>query len=101
MASNAESFAELGMATELAKVVGGAIGGRTELRGTFTLNGVTNVVVANKNLRAGDFVDFMMVTPAGTVGAPPSIKALTYGTGFTVAGTAGDTSIYAYRICKG
>lgn len=96
-----DEFCELGMATELAKYVAGAVGGRNELRGTFTMNGVTPVVVANANLAAGDFVGFMLRTPGGTVGAYPSIKTRTNGTGFTVAGTASDTSVYEYAIYKG
>lgn len=96
-----EQFVELGMVPELAKYVAGAVGGIDALRGTFTMNGTTPVVVANTNLAAGDFVDFMIRTVGGTVGAYPSIKTRTNGTGFTVAGTASDTSVYEYRIMKG
>jgi hypothetical protein len=96
-----DEFTELGMATELAKYVAGAVGGITALRGTFTMNGVTPVTVTNANLAAGDFVGFMLKTVGGTVGAYPSIKTRTNGTGFTVAGTASDTSVYDYAIYKG
>ena len=96
-----EQFVELGMVPELAKYVAGSVGGIDALRGTFTMNGVTPVVVANANLAAGDMVGFMLRTPGGTVGAYPSIKTRTNGTGFTVACTAADTSIYEYAIYKG
>jgi len=96
-----DEFTELGMVPELAKQVAGAVGGAPGLTGTFTMNGATQVVVANANLQAGDTVVFMLRTPGGTVGAYPSIKTRTNGTGFNVAGTASDTSVYEYRILKG
>ena len=101
MPSNAESFAELGMATELAIVVAGAVGGLNRLRGTVVMNGVTPVTVTNANLAAGDFVQFMIRTVSGTVGPDPFIATRTNGTGFTVAASAGNTSTYEYRITKG
>ena len=70
-----EQFVELGMVPELAKYVAGAVGGI-------------------------DQVLFTLQTVGGTVGAYPSIKTRTNGTGFTVAGTASDTSTYAYVILK-
>lgn len=70
------------------------------LRGQFTMNGTTPVTVANANFAAGDIVCFTLRTVAGTVGAYPSIKTVTPGTGFTVAGTAADTSVYDYAITK-
>ncbi len=101
MPSNVDSFVNLGMPYEQAKYVAGMGGGRDDLRGTFTMNGATPVVVANAQLAAGDHVVFTLVTVGGTVGAYPSIKTRTNGTGFTVAGTAADTSVYAYKIEKG
>jgi len=95
-----EQFVELGMVPELAKYVAGSVGGLDALRGTFVMNGVTPVVVGNTNLAAGDQVLFTLQTVGGTVGAYPSIKTRTNGTGFTVAGTASDTSTYAYVILK-
>ena len=80
-----EQFVELGMVPELAKYVAGAVGGIDALRGTFVMNGVTPVVVGNTNLAAGDQVLFTLQTVGGTVGAYPSIKTRTNGTGFTVA----------------
>lgn len=95
-----EQYCELGMATELAKYVAEATGGRDNLVGTFTLNGATNVVVSNARLAAGDQIIYTLQTPGGTVGTYPVVKVRTNGTGFEVAGTAADTSIYAYRIMK-
>jgi hypothetical protein len=95
-----DEYCELGMATELAKYVAGATGGVAGLSGTFTLNGATNVVVANANLAVGDVVVWSLRTVGGTVGTHPVMKTRTNGTGFAVAGTASDTSIYDYRIMK-
>ena len=66
--------------------------------GTFTANGATPVVVANANVTANSLVLITLKTVGGTVGAVPAIQTITAGTGFTVAGTASDTSIYNYRI---
>lgn len=71
-------------------------GGSTN--GTVTLNGATPVTVANTAITADSVVNFTLKTPGGTVGAYPSIKTITPGVGFTVAGTALDTSIYNYSI---
>jgi hypothetical protein len=96
----ADDFAELGMTPPLASAVASGMGGIANLNGTFVCNGATNVVVANTNLQAGDHVVITLVTPGGTVGAIPSLKTRTNGTGFAVAGTASDTSTYSYRILK-
>jgi hypothetical protein len=66
--------------------------------GTVTLNGATAVTVANANVTAGSNILFTLKTVGGTVGAVPAIQTITPGTGFTVAGTAGDTSTYNYLI---
>jgi hypothetical protein len=66
--------------------------------GTFIMNGATPVVVADTNVSAGSAFNFGLKTVGGTVGAYPSVKTVTPGTGFTVAGTAGDTSTYNYQI---
>ena len=95
-----EQYCELGMATELAKYVAEATGGRDNLTGTFTLNGATNVVVNNANLAVGDIINYSLRTVGGTVGTYPVVKIRTNGTGFQVAGTAADTSVYDYRIFK-
>jgi hypothetical protein len=63
--------------------------------GTVILNGATPVAVADAGLSAGSIVLFTLKSVnAGTVGAYPNLVTVTPGTGFTVAGTAGDTGIY-------
>lgn len=66
--------------------------------GTFTANGATPVTVADVNATATSIILFGLVTVGGTVGAVPSVKTQTAGTGFTVGCTASDTSIYGYLI---
>lgn len=66
--------------------------------GTFTCNGVTNVTVVEPNLAAGHSILITLVTVGGTVGALPAVKTRTNGTGFAIAGTASDTSIYSYKL---
>lgn len=69
--------------------------------GTVTLNGATPVVVANKFITSGSVVVFTVKTPAGTVSpSAPNVQTITPGTGFTVAGTASDTSIYNFTILR-
>src|SRR5262249_52862074 len=67
-------------------------------RGTFTINGVTPVTVSNTNVTADSAIVITLKTVGGTVGAVPAIQTITPATGFTVAGTASDTSVYNYRI---
>ena len=71
------------------------VGGRT---GTFTCNGTTPVVVANPLVTSNSAIVVTLKTVGGTVGAVPSIKTITPGTGFTISGTASDTSVYNYSI---
>ena len=66
--------------------------------GTFTANGASAVTVANANVTANSIIIFTLGTVGGTVGAYPAVKTITPGTGFTVACTASDTSIYNYLI---
>lgn len=67
--------------------------------GTFTCNGATPVTVANANYGTyGTNILITLKTVGGTVGALPAVKTVTSGTGFTVAGTASDTSVYYYTI---
>ena len=66
--------------------------------GTFTLNGATPVTVANTAITTSSDVNITLKTVGGTVGAAPTIQTITPGTGFTVQGTAGDTSVYNYSI---
>ncbi len=66
--------------------------------GTFVANGATSVVVADTDVDAGSNIVISLNTVGGTVGAIPSVKTITPGTGFTVSGTASDTSTYNYLI---
>jgi hypothetical protein len=66
--------------------------------GMFVCNGSTPVTVANANLTANSIILVTLKTVGGTVGAIPVPQTVTPGTGFTIAGTASDTSIYNYII---
>lgn len=67
--------------------------------GTVTLNGATPVSVTNANVTANSVVIFTVKTPAGTVSPnAPNVLTITPTTGFTVGGTASDTSLYNYVI---
>lgn len=66
--------------------------------GTFTANGATPVVVANTKVTAYSIIIATLKTAGGTVGAIPAVTSITPGTGFSVTGTASDTSIYNYLI---
>jgi hypothetical protein len=68
--------------------------------GEFTANGATPVSVANAQVGADSVILFGLKTVGGTVGAIPTVKTLTAGTGFTVAATASDTSIYRYVVLE-
>ena len=70
----------------------------TAVSGTFTANGASSVTVANTKVTANSSIIITLKTVGGTVGAIPSIKTITPGTGFTVSGTASDTSVYNYKI---
>jgi hypothetical protein len=69
-------------------------------RGTFVCNGTTAVTITNANILATDEVIISLNTVGGTVGAIPRLDTITPGTGFTVKGTAGDTSTYNYAITR-
>lgn len=73
-------------------------GNNGTLRGTFVLTGTTPVTVANTNVALTSIVDISLNTVGGTVGAIPTLKTITAATGFTVAGTALDTSTYNYAV---
>ena len=98
--TTAEALTRVGFPPEQAKIMASMVGANTPLQGTFTLNGATNVAVVNANLKAGDQIIYTIKTPAGTVGTYPVVKLRTNGTGFSVAGTASDVSVYDYRILK-
>lgn len=67
-------------------------------RGTFTCNGTSAVTVTNKKVTSNSVIVVTLKTVGGTVGAVPAVKTITAGTGFTIAGTASDTSVYNYLI---
>lgn len=66
--------------------------------GQFTCNGTTAVTVTNAAVTANSIIVPTLATVGGTVGALPAVKTITPGTGFTIAGTASDTSVYNYLI---
>lgn len=76
----------------------GVIAGKDYTLGTFTCNGATAVTVTDAKVTANSAIIITLKTVGGTVGAVPAIKTITAGTGFTVAGTALDTSVYNYVI---
>jgi len=96
-----EALTRIGVPHEVAKYEGRLTGNDTTLQGTFTLNGATNVVVAAPALGPLDQIIYTLKTVGGTVGTFPVVKVRTNGTGFQVAGTAADTSVYDWRIMKG
>lgn len=68
-------------------------------QGTVVLNGATPVTVANTRMTANSSVIFTLKTVGGTVSPnAPNVLTTTPGTGFTVGGTASDTSTYNYVI---
>lgn len=66
--------------------------------GTFVCNQATPVTVTDSNVTANSAIVVTLKTVGGTVGAIPAVKTITAGTGFTIAGTASDTSTYNYLI---
>lgn len=74
--------------------------GANGLVGTFVCNGATPVTVNNTSIDITDAIIISLNTVGGTVGAVPAVKTITAATGFTVAGTASDTSTYNYAIIK-
>lgn len=66
--------------------------------GTFTATGASAVTVANTAVSPSSQVIFTLKTVGGTVGAYPTVKTITPGTGYTVTCTAADTSVYNYTI---
>ena len=68
------------------------------LTGTLTLNGATDVSVVAREVTADSNIIFTFKTLGGTQGAHPIVTSKTAGTGFDVAGTASDTSIYNYVV---
>lgn len=68
--------------------------------GLLTANGATAVTVTTSAIQITDVVVFGLNTVGGTVGAIPTVKTITAGTQFTIAGTASDTSVYNWRILR-
>jgi hypothetical protein len=66
--------------------------------GSFVVNGVTPVTIANAAVTAGSNIAITLKTVGGTVGAIPHVETITPGTGFTIIGTASDSSTYNYEI---
>ncbi len=66
--------------------------------GTLTMNGATPVTVTDSRVTANSAIVITLKTVGGTVGVQPHIPTITAGTGFTVVGTALDTSVYNYLI---
>lgn len=67
--------------------------------GTFVCNGATPVTVTEPNVNATSSIVITLKTVGGTVSpSVPYIATITSGTGFTVTGTAGDTSTYNYLV---
>lgn len=73
--------------------------GHYEYRGTFVANGATPVTVVEPNVTATTSIIITLKTVGGTVSpSVPYIATITPGTGFTVTGTASDTSTYNYKL---
>jgi len=68
------------------------------MSGTVVLNGAAGVAVANTDILITDIVLFGINTAGGTRAAYS--YTITAGTGFTVTGTAGDTSTLNYVIIR-
>ena len=79
-------------------IVGYAQTGAHGSSGTFTCNGATPVTVTDSRVTANSAIVVTLKTVGGTVGAVPAIKTITAGAGFTIAGTALDTSVYNYLV---
>ena len=75
-----------------------SLGDMQYARGTFVANGASAVTVAAANVTANSDINITLKTVGGSVGAIPAIQTITPGTGFTVSGTAGDTSTYNFSI---
>lgn len=73
-------------------------GFHTTAQATFNLNGATPVTVADAHVTPSSSIAISLNTVGGTVGVYPHIATITPGTGFTVVGTASDTSTYSYVI---
>lgn len=90
----------LGGASEIGFVPGGNGSVPTQQLGvgygTYVANGASGVTVVDANITATSLIFVALLTVGGTVGAIPVVQTKTAGTGFTILGTASDTSTYAY-----
>lgn len=67
--------------------------------GVFTCNGATPVTVTEPTVTANSAIIVTLKTVGGTVSpSVPYIATITVGTGFTITGTASDTSVYNYLV---
>ena len=64
--------------------------------GTFVCNGATAVTVPDAGVTLNSIIIPSLNTVGGTVGAIPRVVTITAGTGFTINGTASDSSTYNY-----
>jgi hypothetical protein len=92
-----QKFPSLNLIKAIPGDTGGAVDASCPIGfGTVTVNGTTPVTVADAGVTANSIIAFTLKTVGGTVGAIPVVETITPGTGFTVAGTASDTSVYNY-----
>lgn len=64
--------------------------------GSFVANGATPVTVADVGVTLSSIIIPSLSVVGGAVGAIPRVVTITAGTGFTINGTASDTSTYNY-----
>lgn len=88
----------MGSTTGLPTNIGATLQDHVISVGNFVLNGATPVTVNDLSVAANSVVMISLKTVGGTVGAVPAIQTITVGSGFTVSGTALDTSTYNYHI---
>lgn len=92
MATSSKALIGLGLSPAIASKLG-------IITGTLTLNGTSEVTVSDTGLTANHIILLERETVAGT----PNVFYLfsrTNGTGFSVKGTASDTSVVRYVLLK-
>ncbi len=98
LAPNMSTMTADSVAVTGGSVTGVALGTSSARTGTFVCNGATPVTVTNTTFAITDIVCVSLKTVGGTVGAIPAVQTVTGATGFTIAGTASDTSTYSYLL---
>lgn len=95
-----QKFPSLNQTKAINVDTGGAVDASVRVAfGTVTLNGATPVAVTNSAVTANSIIVPTLKTAGGTVSPnAPNVLTITPGTGFTIGGTAGDTSVYNYVI---